>query len=102
MNKFALFLWWCTIIILFTGYLGFLLTVAIASVIILLYLLFYKYLLHRQWRKEQRDYLDALFQYENREEYERKRQEYIDNWGKDPGSYDERHDRLKRELAKIK
>lgn len=94
MNKAIIALWVIVLLLLFGGWMPFALIAVFFILTSLYYLIFYKRNLHREWRKEQLDYLDACCRFGNREEYERKRQEYISQWHKDPGTYQQRRKSL--------
>ena len=102
MNKAAITLWAAAILILTSGFYGFYIIAAGAVIAFIFMIVFYKPLLRRQWRREDLEYLDALFSFRNREEYERRRQKYINEYGRDPGSYDERLRYERQKLARIR
>lgn len=92
MKKLAIWAWVIVLLILFGGWMPFAIIGGILLLFILYELIFYKRNLHSQWRKEELDYLNAIYQHGKEEQYEQKRIEFIANWGAkhDPGSWKQR------------
>lgn len=93
-NKFAWFLWFNLLLILFTGWYGYYLFAGVAAIlfVVFLYAVIRQYIKERKPTTEETDlncleFLANLGE-DGRKEFENERQEYIKKWGRDPGTFE--------------